>query len=85
MGFQRKIKEKLRKKSVKRTKKNYLVRFFIFLLGNYKKKRRKKIQNKIKKMADDYVKYTFGDTEFLVPSRYIELSARGTGAQGMVV
>jgi hypothetical protein len=37
------------------------------------------------KMADDYVKYTFGDTEFLVPSRYIELSARGTGAQGMVV
>lgn len=33
-------------------------------------------------MADDYVKYTFGDTEFLVPSRYIELSARGTGAQG---
>lgn len=32
-------------------------------------------------MADDYVKYTFGDTEFLVPSRYIELSARGTGKQ----
>lgn len=39
-------------------------------------------------MAEDdtpnYTRYTFGDTEFIVPSRYIELSARGTGAQGMV-
>jgi hypothetical protein len=32
----------------------------------------------------NYTRYTFGDTEFIVPSRYIELSARGTGAQGMV-
>jgi len=32
-----------------------------------------------------FVRYTFGDTEFVVPKRYIELSARGTGAQGMVV
>lgn len=31
-----------------------------------------------------FTRYTFGDTEFNVPSRYIELSARGTGAQGMV-
>lgn len=39
-------------------------------------------------MAEDdsqnFTRYTFGDTEFNVPSRYIELSARGTGAQGMV-
>ena len=32
-----------------------------------------------------FVRYTFGDTEFVVPRRYVELSARGTGAQGMVV
>lgn len=32
----------------------------------------------------NFTRYTFGDTEFNVPSRYIELSARGTGAQGMV-
>lgn len=35
-------------------------------------------------MLQNYTRYTFGDTEFIVPSRYIELSARGTGAQGMV-
>lgn len=28
--------------------------------------------------------YVFGDTEFDVPVRYINLSPRGTGAQGMV-
>lgn len=44
--------------------------------------------NEMAEMAEDdlqnYTRYTFGDTEFIVPSRYIELSARGTGAQGMV-
>lgn len=34
--------------------------------------------------SQNFSRYTFGDTEFIVPSRYIELSARGTGAQGMV-
>lgn len=54
------------------------------------KKREKKIWANLKmaEMAEDdspnYTRYTFGDTEFIVPSRYIELSARGTGAQGMV-
>jgi hypothetical protein len=32
----------------------------------------------------NYNHYVFGDTEFVVPTRYIELSPRGTGAQGMV-
>lgn len=31
-----------------------------------------------------YQNYQFGDTEFLVPTRYISLSARGIGAQGAV-
>lgn len=31
-----------------------------------------------------FTRYQFGDTEFCVPSRYNELIARGTGAQGMV-
>lgn len=31
-----------------------------------------------------YQNYQFGDTEFLVPSRYISLVARGIGAQGAV-
>lgn len=33
---------------------------------------------------DVYQSYHFGDTEFRVPSRYVELSARGIGAQGAV-
>lgn len=38
------------------------------------------------KTADDneFQSYQFGDTEFRVPPRYIELSARGLGAQGAV-
>lgn len=36
-------------------------------------------------MADaNFNHYVFGDTEFDVPVRYINLSPRGTGAQGMV-
>lgn len=31
-----------------------------------------------------FVTYQFGDTEFIVPSRYINLSPRGIGAQGTV-
>lgn len=31
-----------------------------------------------------YQNYQFGDTDFLVPSRYISLAARGIGAQGAV-
>lgn len=31
-----------------------------------------------------YQSYHFGDTDFLVPPRYISLSARGIGAQGAV-
>jgi hypothetical protein len=34
---------------------------------------------------DEFVRHVFGDTEFVVPKKYIELSPRGTGAQGMVV
>lgn len=33
---------------------------------------------------DNFTRYQFGDTEFIVPARYVELFARGTGAQGMV-
>lgn len=33
---------------------------------------------------EKYKSYQFGDTEFLVPFRYQELSARGFGAQGAV-
>lgn len=29
-------------------------------------------------------RFQFGDTEFIVPSRYIGLRARGIGAQGTV-
>lgn len=32
----------------------------------------------------EFKKYQFGDTEFVVPARYIELSERGMGAQGAV-
>lgn len=32
----------------------------------------------------EFKKYQFGDTEFVVPSRYIELKERGMGAQGAV-
>lgn len=42
---------------------------------------------KLEKMVDndtEYQTYHFGDTEFVVPKRYIELSARGIGAQGAV-
>lgn len=42
------------------------------------------MENTVKNEVPEYIRYTFGDTEFVVPSRYIELSARGTGAQGMV-
>lgn len=31
-----------------------------------------------------YQSIQFGDTEFVVPPRYINLSARGIGAQGAV-
>lgn len=31
-----------------------------------------------------FVTYQFGDTEFIVPSRYRDLSPRGIGAQGTV-
>lgn len=38
-----------------------------------------------KKMNEvTYQRYHFGDTDFLVPPRYISLSARGIGAQGAV-
>jgi hypothetical protein len=32
----------------------------------------------------EYVRYQFGDTEFVVPSRYMGLRAKGRGAQGTV-
>lgn len=32
----------------------------------------------------EFQSYQFGDTEFRVPPRYIELSVRGLGAQGAV-
>lgn len=32
----------------------------------------------------EYKSYQFGDTEFVVPTRYEGLSARGFGAQGAV-
>lgn len=35
-------------------------------------------------MNQRYQNYVFGDTEFVVPERYVELSARGSGAQGAV-
>lgn len=44
-------------------------------------------KKKEEKMSEDdiiYQTYHFGDTEFNVPARYIELSARGLGAQGAV-
>lgn len=34
--------------------------------------------------ANEYIQYQFGDTEFFVPSRYVNLSPRGIGAQGTV-
>uniref|UniRef100_A0A182VUU9 Stress-activated protein kinase JNK n=1 Tax=Anopheles minimus TaxID=112268 RepID=A0A182VUU9_9DIPT len=34
--------------------------------------------------ATNYVRYQFGDTEFEVPDRYINLEAKGFGAQGTV-
>lgn len=35
-------------------------------------------------LENRFVTYQFGDTEFIVPSRYINLSPRGIGAQGTV-
>lgn len=35
-------------------------------------------------MDEEYESYHFEDTEFRVPRRYTELSARGIGAQGAV-
>lgn len=35
-------------------------------------------------LENRFVTYQFGDTEFIVPSRYQELSPRGIGAQGTV-
>lgn len=35
-------------------------------------------------MDEKFVTYQFDDTKFIVPSRYINLSVRGTGAQGIV-
>lgn len=35
-------------------------------------------------MNEQFNRHVFGDTEFVVPARYIELSARGSGAQGAV-
>lgn len=32
----------------------------------------------------DFYSQTFGDTEFVVPNRYINLQPKGLGAQGMV-
>lgn len=45
-----------------------------------------KVGKTAKMSGDDveYQTYHFGDTEFKVPVRYIELSARGIGAQGAV-
>lgn len=31
-----------------------------------------------------FQKYQFGDTEFVVPNRYVQLAERGMGAQGAV-
>lgn len=36
-------------------------------------------------IADMFYTLVFGDTEFSVPKRYVDLKPRGVGAQGMVV
>jgi len=48
------------------------------------KKENEKMENMDQDNNPTYTRYTFGDTEFVVPSRYVELAARGSGAQGMV-
>lgn len=47
-----------------------------------------KTQNKPDTMievADMFYTLVFGDTEFSVPKRYVDLVPKGLGAQGMVV
>jgi hypothetical protein len=41
-------------------------------------------ENSENELSAKFQRYQFGDTEFQVPIRYVELFARGTGAQGMV-
>jgi hypothetical protein len=36
-------------------------------------------------LADMFYTLVFGDTEFSVPRRYVDLVPKGVGAQGMVV
>lgn len=36
-------------------------------------------------LADMFYTFVFGDTEFSVPRRYVDLVPKGLGAQGMVV
>lgn len=40
---------------------------------------------KVAKVADMFYTLVFGDTEFSVPTRYVDLVPKGLGAQGMVV
>lgn len=41
--------------------------------------------NAMAELADGFYTFVFGDTEFSVPTRYVNLVPKGLGAQGMVV
>lgn len=41
--------------------------------------------NTMTEVADMFYTLVFGDTEFSVPTRYVDLVPKGLGAQGMVV
>lgn len=41
--------------------------------------------NTMTEVADMFYTLVFGDTEFSVPRRYVDLVPKGLGAQGMVV
>lgn len=43
------------------------------------------IPNAMTEVADMFYTLVFGDTEFSVPRRYVDLVPKGLGAQGMVV
>lgn len=79
-----KVKEKERQEK-KRTKKNNKVR-----ISEKKLKNMTQImtetheQQLLESNKNGYQSYHFGDTEFLVPHRYISLGPRGVGAQGAV-
>ena len=43
-----------------------------------------KMNEETDEQNERYEKYQFGDTEFVVPTRYIRLEPKGIGAQGTV-